>query len=92
MSCPGRPAPFTGPRLHLATTDNYGVWPESGNLDQANQIPIQGFFAGVLPGTNWSMGYPELLYDATGDPNGLSRFIMVGSAISVTAPSRTITP
>jgi len=41
------PAPFTGHMLHLATTDNYGVWPESGNLDEANQIPIQGFLVGA---------------------------------------------
>jgi hypothetical protein len=82
------PAPFTGHKLHLATTNNYGVWPESGNLDEANQIPIQGFFDGILPGTNWSSGYPELLYDATGGQDGFSRFIMVASAISTTQPPR----
>jgi len=82
------PAPFTGHMLHLATTDNYGVWPESGNLDEANQIPIQGFFGGILPGANWSAGYPELLYDATGGQDGFSRFIMVASAISTTQPPR----
>jgi hypothetical protein len=82
------PAYFTGPMLHLATPDNYGVWPESGNLDEANQIPFQGFFGGILPGTNWSAGYPELLYDATGGQDGFSRFIMVASAISTTQPPR----
>lgn len=72
---------FTGHMLQLGTHVNYGVWPENGNLDQANQNPIADLFGrSLLPGQNWRMGYPQVLYDPTGDPNGFARFIWVGAA------------
>ena len=84
------PNPNPGGILHMAANWNVGEFYTTGQY--TFQKPLASLVQGVLPGNNWYVRDPQLLYDwASGDPSGYGRFINVAAASDPVAQHAWIT-